>query len=279
MARARGPATLRTAPKKHGDERRIARAFRAFYDSRPGWADGNARYLRLVNTLVRPEMTVLDVAAGGGGEGFAHGLRGRVRRVVGTDIDPAVEKNPNLDEGVVADVTRMPFAAGTFDLAVCNYAFEHFEDAAGSAAEIARVLKPGAALVFRTPNRWHYISIAARALPQRLHRAVADWARSSPAGATDSVPTHYRLNTARALIHHLGRAGLVPERLELVEPQPSYLTFSPWAFLLGVLYERVVSFTPFLAPLRANILGVFVKRGPGMSVGAGPAPKTEKEKS
>jgi len=247
-----------SGPEKRVAERRLRRAARAFYSPRTGWTDGTTRYLRLVHALVRPETTVLDLAAGSG-RGFSHGLRGRAARVVGVDLDPAVRENPDLDEAVVADARAMPFPDGSFDLVVCNYALEHFAAAAETAREIARVLTYGGALVFRAPHRGHFTAVAARLLPHRFHRAIADWARRAPRGSTDSVPTYYRLNTARALASALGRAGLVPVRIELVEAEPAYLAFNPWAFLLGVLYERAVNFIPVLAPLRANIFGVFEK--------------------
>jgi ubiquinone/menaquinone biosynthesis C-methylase UbiE len=49
------------------------------------------------------------------------------------------------------DVQHLPFAAATFDLAICNHVLEHVGDAAAALAELHRVLKPGGRLICQTP--------------------------------------------------------------------------------------------------------------------------------
>jgi demethylmenaquinone methyltransferase/2-methoxy-6-polyprenyl-1,4-benzoquinol methylase len=43
----------------------------------------------------------------------------------------------------VADLTKLPYADGTFDAAVCGWALEHLPDPKPGLRELARVLKPG----------------------------------------------------------------------------------------------------------------------------------------
>jgi SAM-dependent methyltransferase len=61
------------------------------------------------------------------------------------DLSPADESVQHLD------VHDLPFAAGTFDLVICNHVLEHVANAAKAVAELHRVLKPGGRLISQTP--------------------------------------------------------------------------------------------------------------------------------
>jgi ubiquinone/menaquinone biosynthesis C-methylase UbiE len=51
---------------------------------------------------------------------------------------------------VVGDLTRLPFADGSFDCATCGYVLEHLPDARLGLSELARVLTPGARMLLLT---------------------------------------------------------------------------------------------------------------------------------
>ncbi len=55
-----------------------------------------------------------------------------------------------LPDHLVADVTRLPFADGTFDCVTCGYVIEHLPDARLGLAELARVMMPGARMLLLT---------------------------------------------------------------------------------------------------------------------------------
>jgi len=48
---------------------------------------------------------------------------------------------------VVADLTGLPFADGTFDCVTCGYVLEHLPDARVGLAEVSRVMRPGAKML------------------------------------------------------------------------------------------------------------------------------------
>ena len=50
----------------------------------------------------------------------------------------------NRPRFVVADLTRLPFADGSFDCVTCGYVLEHLPDARVGLAELSRVMLPGA---------------------------------------------------------------------------------------------------------------------------------------
>lgn len=226
--------------------------------------DGTIEFYTRVNALVDEDSVVLEFGAGRGQWALdpappmarrLRGLRGRVRRVVGVDVDDAVLGNPTLDEAIVVEPgTRLPFADGAFDLVVADYVLEHVDaaDAPAVAAELMRVLRPGGWLAARTPNKWGVIGIGARIVPNRRHAAVL---RTLQPGrqVEDVFPTRYAMNTRR----HLRRLFPAPANRLYVyghTTEPLYVGSSPAAW-------RVASFVDRLTPPRLQpTLMVFVQR-------------------
>lgn len=80
---------------------------------------------------------VLDAGAGTGVAGDALGRRG-ARTVVALDLARAMLPRPPA-LSVVGDLTRLPFAGGTFDLAVAAFSLNHFTDPVPAMVELRRV--------------------------------------------------------------------------------------------------------------------------------------------
>lgn len=55
---------------------------------------------------------------------------------------------------VVADLVRLPFAAGSFDASINIVTLEHVADPSAALQETARVLKPGGRLLLVVPHEW-----------------------------------------------------------------------------------------------------------------------------
>ncbi len=106
---------------------------------------------------VGPDAVVLDVAAGDGGmSSLVAGITGG--RLVTHDLDPG-ECGAARDAGLApvrGDVRRLPFADAVADITIVFEIVEHFTaaDAGALVAELARVTKPGGALLLSTPNRY-----------------------------------------------------------------------------------------------------------------------------
>lgn len=99
---------------------------------------------------VRADDRVLDLACGPGYLTLA--LAERAARVVGVDVTDrflAMARAEARRRGlrnvalVPGDVERLPFPGGAFDLAVCKFAFHHFEHPRRVLEEMKRVLAPG----------------------------------------------------------------------------------------------------------------------------------------
>jgi SAM-dependent methyltransferase len=79
----------------------------------------------------RPDVTVLDVATGGGH--VARRLREAGAQVV------TVDSAPGMEPDVLAPADHLPFADASFDVVACRIAAHHFPDVLAAVKEMARV--------------------------------------------------------------------------------------------------------------------------------------------
>src|SRR6516225_6909042 len=88
-------------------------------------------------------------------------LRGKVREVIGANIDSIVTTNPSLDRAIVLEPDGgIPLADRCVRMVVSDFTFEHIENPAYVARELDRILAPGGWICARTPNRNDYVSLA-----------------------------------------------------------------------------------------------------------------------
>jgi SAM-dependent methyltransferase len=218
--------------------------------------DGTRLFYDWVRSEVNFSSVVLNLGAG---ESVRAGgsFRGQVRRIVGADIDSAVLRNPDLDEAHVIEYGRLPFDDSSIDVAFSDYVFEHVEEPSQFLGEALRVLKRGGSCFFRTPNRFHYVSLLARSTPHYIHEAVCK--RVHECQDIKAFRTFYRLNSQAAIQEAALEVGFSSVTLRMVECEPSYLMFNRAFFFFGMTYERLVNRFEALKDLRANIFGRLIK--------------------
>jgi SAM-dependent methyltransferase len=73
--------------------------------------------------------------------------------------------------GLAADVERLPFRGGAFDVVVCDDTIEHVPDDRQAVSELCRVVRPAGRLVLATPNRHNALILKQRALDWLRRRA------------------------------------------------------------------------------------------------------------
>jgi len=163
---------------------------------------------------------VLDVGCGLGGKELFYLLKG-ARSMTGLDISQTnvqvarscfAEREPESGQPpglVVADAAAMPFADGSFDLAISTYTFEHLANPAGVLGEIHRVVKPGGEVFISFPPYfspwgahltdwihfpWCQVLFSEKALlnvaraveeTQHIHSSLPDFARIDLVGAVE----------------------------------------------------------------------------------------------
>jgi SAM-dependent methyltransferase len=217
--------------------------------------DATVPFYEWILAQVDRESIVLNVGAGPTPPEPQRHLHGRVGRLVGVDPDPIVLTNSDLDEAFVNDGVTLPFDDCVFDAVISDWTLEHVAVPAPFLSEIYRVLKPGGFFWFRTPSRWHYVSLVASVTPHWFHSAIANRSRALSDEAHEPWPTRYRLNGRHRLFELLTTTGFRGVVIRQVESYPSYLMFHPAAFRVGVGYERLVNRFAVLAPLRHTMTG------------------------
>jgi SAM-dependent methyltransferase len=113
------------------------------------------------------------------GVGLVPALRERADAVVGIDVSPAVLAAAGARyeglEAHCADTRHLPFADGSFDVAVSNSTLDHFAthaEIADALAEIRRVLEPGGLLLITLDNGANPLVLLRNALPAAPLRAL-----------------------------------------------------------------------------------------------------------
>ena len=125
-------------------------------------------------------LSILDIACGTGNQLVADRALAPEARMVGVDGSLGMLRQARTKAGGIAwaqgDSAALPFAAGVFDFASCQYAFHHFRDKAGMVREAFRALRPGGrfALYNMCPHEsrdWLYYDY----FPAALTRDLADF--------------------------------------------------------------------------------------------------------
>ncbi|MEO8660328.1 MAG: methyltransferase domain-containing protein [Bryobacteraceae bacterium] len=217
--------------------------------------DGTVRFFSRVSALLTPDAVVVDFGCGRGAQTEdpvayrrdISNFRGRVRKVVGIDVDRAGAGNSTIDEfrHLLPDGI-WPIESSTVDVVLSSFVMEHLPDPELFFSEAARVLRRGGYVCLRTPNVWGYVAVAARMIPERLHKKVLK--RVQPKRLDEDIfPTLYRCNSLWKLRRQLSKHGF--DGLAYgYEAEPSYLNFSSVAYRMGVWIHK---FLP--GPVRSAI--------------------------
>jgi SAM-dependent methyltransferase len=219
-------------------------------------------YARLLEASVGDGVAWLDIGAGTKlHDGFrgasCAALAARATRLVGLDpVGAHLQENPYLTERVMGDAGALPFADESFDIVTANMVLEHLAAPDAVFREVSRVLRPGGAFCFVTPNVRHpVIAIASVALSasQRSRAAVQVEGRE----AAHVFPTFYRANSAARLRALAAVADLQVADIRVVRNipfvrRPIPLTVAECLFIRATAH-------PALAWMGADIVGRLTK--------------------
>ena len=223
-------------------------------------------FFSIVDELVGEDDVVLDLGAGrdrftefGPHLDRVSRLKDRCKRVIGVDVDPVVLTNQALHEAhVVLPGDRLPFADASIDLIYSYAVLEHVDEPDKLVDEIARVLKPGGSFCAWTPNKWGYVGIGARLVPNALHARLLRTVQPQSRLAADVFPTRYRLNTLRTVRRLFGRRNFESFSFPY-NAQPSYNLGRP---LMARFWLLVMALAP--ASMSQSLM-VFERKRPARS--------------
>ncbi len=223
-------------------------------------------------------MKVLDAGCGAGRH-LCEAFRREGVHVVGIDLNRgdleksraclalmAAEAERRYGEWMVleADVTRLPFTEGAFDLVICSEVLEHIPDNAQAISELLRVLKPGKDLVVSVP----------RFFPERVCWALSQPYHQEPGG-------HIRIYKKKELKKLLEGAGaacrairykhalhapywwlrcLVGHKNETSLPVRLYKSFLEWDIIRRPFWTGFLD--RLLNPLISKSIVYYLKKGP-----------------
>ncbi len=236
----------------HGFERQV-RAREEYQRRNPSWLDSVSRYRALIGELSAQGARILDVGCGRNG---LHGddlscAPGSV--IVGVDPDPAaLAANRVIAQRVVGSGEDLPFTRHAFDVVASAWVLEHLDHPGLVFSEVHRVLAPGGAFVFLTPNAWNYNAWMIRAIPHRWHAGITR--RLYGRGEGDAYPVRYRANSSGQLRRLLNAAGFAHTTL-LYNGDPSYIAFNRPLLEASFGIERVLA-TPGFRRAQVHILGI-----------------------
>ncbi len=208
--------------------------------------DGSILFYTRVQALLSPDAVAVDVGCGRGTQvddpvalrRELRILRGKCRRAIGLDVDPAAEANPYIDEFGLLDASGCwPLDSGSADLVLADFVLEHIAEPGLFFSEAARVLRASGVICIRTINAWSYVGVGSRLVPDRLHARLLGRLQRQRA-ACDVFPTFYRCNTIPKLRRSLEAHGF-DSAVYGAEAEPAYLAFNPAAYALGLAHRRL----------------------------------------
>lgn len=201
----------------------------------PGWRPATELYAGHVRQLLRPTSHILDVGCGRGGlvEQLGHPLT----HIVGLDPDWLSLHEHRLPLPRAVGLSQaLPLPNASIDLVLASWVLEHLAQPETDFREIARVLRPGGALAFITPNRRHPL-VALNGWIGRTRWQSSLVARFYGRGQADTFAPFYRANTPDDLRRLARRTHLELVELHAVA-DPTYLAFNAPLFHLGRWLEE-----------------------------------------
>lgn len=216
--------------------------------------DVGVHFKKLLGTYITPGCSLLEV--GCGRQVFGSEYYTRAAKKVGIDLEAdAIKENTTLDSVVCGSIENMPFPDNSFDVVIAQWVLEHVANAKKTVREVERVLKPGGAFLFLTPNARSPFVIGTRFVPIGFKKFLRK--RFLSIDETDTFPTHYRMNTIGTLNHLFASVRMKPVTIELIDCF-TYFKFNKPLVWLSILGARMMYMLKIKA-FRHHLVGVYQK--------------------
>jgi SAM-dependent methyltransferase len=174
----------------------------------------------------------------------------RCSSLTGLDVDKAMKEHLLLTDRVMGLAGSSPFQDESFGLVTANMVVEHVDDCTALLADIYRILKPGGAFVFHTPNFRYYLIYLAYWIPDSLKGRIV-WLLEQRC-EDDLFVTRYHMNTVPCIQQMAEKAGFQVEEIRVVGSAGSFWRLGP----LGTLECFILKALSILGggKFRSNLL-------------------------
>lgn len=174
----------------------------------------------------------------------------------GVDLVDFTESHPGMDL-VRSSIEDLPFDSEEFDLIFSRSVMEHVQKPEHAFEEAFRVLKKGGRWIFLTPNRWDYVSVISRLIPNRFHGKVVNFAEGRK--EEDVFPVVYKANSWWQINTACKHTGFRIQSFDYLGQDPQYFGFSPFLYRIATAYEKMLLSTKFLKVIRGWLFVVLEK--------------------
>jgi len=203
-----------------------------------------------IESIVNKSSIILDVGCGRTAPVLKKFI-GKAQKLIGVDLEKPVEI-PTEIKYIMSDISNMDIPSNSIDIVISRSVLEHIENPNSVFMEIRRVLKLRGSFIFLTPNLFDYVSIASKILPSRFHKTIIS--RIEGRKVDDVFPTCYKANTYKAIKKLSNNCHFEIVSFEWLGQYPSSLMFNPYLFLIGTIYEKIISKFELLKFLRGWLL-------------------------
>jgi len=176
--------------------------------------------------------------------------------IVGIDYDHlSLTKHETIANRVRGDITKLPFPDNTFDLITSNMVFEHLDNPEEQLNEISRVLSKGGKLVFHTPNKLGYATVAAMLIPEGLKA----WLVYKLQGRKeeDLFPAYYKINSRSKIKELAAVSGFNVSKIKMICTSAQLVVIPPLVFFELIWIRFLMSKVG--RPLRTNLIAILEK--------------------
>jgi SAM-dependent methyltransferase len=208
--------------------------------------DGSLMFYNFIDSVLTLDTVLLDVGCGRGESDDSPdsyisqrmNFRGKVKWVIGIDVDPVGGANRKIDEFRIITSDRWPLADDSIDVLFADFVLEHIESPAIFFDEIHRVLKSDGKFFIRTSNSLGYVGIISRLLPEKSHKFVLSKSQKTRR-EIDVFPAYYRANSIPTIRKFL-RNSLLTGYSFTYEGEPAYFKFSEILYRLFVIFDFLI---------------------------------------
>jgi SAM-dependent methyltransferase len=178
---------------------------------------------------------------------------------IGIDISKdSIDKNCNIDKGIVCDLMNIPLEDESVDIIVSAMVFEHLKSPDKVFQELSRLIRPDGYLIFMTPCVYNIVVIINRMFPhfisQKLGKALTGQEES------DIFPTFYKVNSPKRIDAILTRNGFIKSNIIMYQPPPYAFVFSKTVLKIINRFYQIINKYDQLQFLRGIIIGKYRKR-------------------